>query len=59
MGEAARPPSRAAYGPPGQIATLIVPADFSWSEAGEPGPVRPREAAPGATAECVREAARV
>jgi acetolactate synthase-1/2/3 large subunit len=23
---------RAAYGPPGQIATLIVPADISWSE---------------------------
>jgi len=27
----------AALGPPGQVATLIVPADFSWSEAGEPG----------------------
>jgi acetolactate synthase-1/2/3 large subunit len=28
----------AAMGPPGQVATLIVPADFSWSEAGELGP---------------------
>ncbi|HWR53651.1 MAG TPA: acetolactate synthase large subunit [Bryobacteraceae bacterium] len=27
---------RAAYGPPGQVATLIVPADFSWSDGGEP-----------------------
>src|SRR5437764_6348555 len=27
----------AAYGPPGGVASLIVPADFSWSEAGEPG----------------------
>jgi acetolactate synthase-1/2/3 large subunit len=27
----------AALGPPGQVATLIVPADFSWSEAGEIG----------------------
>jgi acetolactate synthase-1/2/3 large subunit len=58
MGEEAAAAIRAAYGPPGQIATLIVPADFSWSEAGEPGcPQCP--VAPGATAECVREAARV
>ena len=28
----------AALQPPGQIAMLIVPADFSWSEAGFPGP---------------------
>jgi len=33
---------RAAYGPPGQVATLIVPADFSWADlswtdTGEPG----------------------
>src|SRR5262245_15786421 len=26
----------AALGPPGQIATLILPADTSWSEGGEP-----------------------
>src|SRR5947208_157841 len=25
----------AAYGPPGQVATLILPADISWSEGGE------------------------
>ena len=27
----------AALGPPGQVATLIVPADYSWSEAGAAG----------------------
>jgi acetolactate synthase I/II/III large subunit len=30
----------AAYGPPGQIATLIVPADFSWTECRADPPVR-------------------
>jgi len=38
MGEAASNAVRAAYGPPGTVATLIVPADYSWSEAGTPGP---------------------
>jgi acetolactate synthase-1/2/3 large subunit len=28
----------AAIGPPGQVATLILPADVSWSEGAEPGP---------------------
>ncbi len=37
MGEAASSAVRAAWGPPGQVATLIIPADFSWSEAGLPG----------------------
>jgi acetolactate synthase-1/2/3 large subunit len=32
----------AAWEPPGKVATLIVPADFSWSEAGEPGTLAPR-----------------
>ena len=41
MGEAASAAVAAAIGPPGQVATLIVPADFSWSEAGEPGQVTP------------------
>ncbi|MBI4876102.1 MAG: acetolactate synthase large subunit [Acidobacteria bacterium] len=49
----------AAIEPPGQVATLIVPADFSWSEGGAPGgavetPVRRPPAA-----ERVREAARI
>ncbi len=58
MGEAAAAAIRAACAPPGQIATLIVPADFSWSDGGEPGrPLGPATAGPGA--ECVREAARI
>ncbi len=34
----ARDAVRAAHGPPGQIASLILPADCSWNEAGEPAP---------------------
>jgi acetolactate synthase-1/2/3 large subunit len=59
MGEAAAATIHAACAPPGQVATLIVPADFSWSEAGEPACAAPRPAPPGPQAECVREAARV
>ena len=33
----------AAFGPPGQVATLILPADISWSDGGEPAsPTRPQ-----------------
>ena len=39
LGRAASDTIQAALRPPGQVATLIVPADFSWSDAGEPGPV--------------------
>jgi acetolactate synthase-1/2/3 large subunit len=42
MGQAASAAVAAALGPPGKVATLIVPADFSWSEAGEPGSAAPR-----------------
>jgi acetolactate synthase-1/2/3 large subunit len=28
----------AAFGPPGQVATLVLPADISWSDGGEPAP---------------------
>ncbi len=59
MGEAAAATIRAACAPPGGVATLIVPADFSWSEAGQPGRPLGPVAAPGPAAECVREAARV
>jgi acetolactate synthase-1/2/3 large subunit len=41
MGETARAAIAAAIDPPGQVATLIIPADFSWSEAGDPGPAIP------------------
>src|SRR5690606_2267421 len=32
----------AAQGPPGQVATLILPADTSWGEGGEPASPKPR-----------------
>ena len=49
MGEAGSNAVAAAYGPPGTVATLIVPADYSWSEGGQPGEVasiRRQEAVP-------------
>src|ERR1039458_1894322 len=51
MGEAASAAVAAALGPPGKVASLIVPADFSWSEAGEPGcpAPRPGRSAPAAS----------
>jgi acetolactate synthase I/II/III large subunit len=36
----------AALGPPGQVATLIVPADVSWSEGGAVAPAATRSAPP-------------
>jgi acetolactate synthase-1/2/3 large subunit len=49
----------AACAAPGQVATLIVPADFSWSEAGEPGPAAPRLSASPPDASSIREAAAI
>ena len=46
MGEDTTAAVAAALGPPGKVATLIVPADFSWSEAGEPGGSAPRPTPP-------------
>jgi acetolactate synthase-1/2/3 large subunit len=37
----------ASLGPPGQVATLVLPADVSWSDGGEPAP-RVAPAAPSA-----------
>jgi acetolactate synthase-1/2/3 large subunit len=44
---------------PGQVAMLIVPADYSWLPAGSPGPVvnRPRRAMPASDA--IDDAARI
>jgi len=41
MGVEAAAVVRAACEPPGQVATLIVPADHSWSESGEPASGEP------------------
>jgi acetolactate synthase-1/2/3 large subunit len=59
MGEAASATVRAAWEPPGQIATLIIPADHSWSPSGPPGPATPypKRRVPGR--EEVREATRL
>ncbi|HMC60966.1 MAG TPA: acetolactate synthase large subunit [Candidatus Solibacter sp.] len=62
MGREASAAVAAACAPPGQVATLIVPADFSWSEAGDPAAPVYGGAAGGAAdgaadwpnAECVR-----
>jgi acetolactate synthase-1/2/3 large subunit len=50
---------RAAGGPPGQVATLIVPADFSWSEAGEPADFSQPFDSLNPKFECVRGAASI
>jgi acetolactate synthase-1/2/3 large subunit len=47
----------AAAGPPGKVATLILPADVSWSEARGPAEARPVAAAVEPDAERVRAAA--
>jgi acetolactate synthase-1/2/3 large subunit len=57
MGEAGSAAVAAALGPPGKVATLIVPADFSWSEAGEPGLPAPRPPRPMPDEEQLRAAA--
>ena len=57
MGEAASAAVAAALGPPGIVASLIVPADFSWSEAGDPGCPAPRFSPSLPAAERVRDAA--
>ncbi len=59
MGEAAAAAVRAACEPPGQIATLIIPADHSWNPSGAVGEAiaRPLRRIPGR--EIVREAARL
>ena len=51
----------AAYGPPGQVATLILPADISWSEGGQPAPEqapRPRTLPNDSTVRAVANALR-
>jgi acetolactate synthase-1/2/3 large subunit len=48
----------AAYGPPGQVATLVLPADASWSESAVgPCPPRPRAAPSLVPTEALEDAA--
>ena len=58
-GEVAANAVSAAYGPPGAVATLIVPADFSWSEAGQPGGVAPIRERPRVPAKQIAEVGRL
>jgi acetolactate synthase I/II/III large subunit len=50
---------RAACGPPAQVATFIVPADLSWSEAGDPLPGGAPPTPPAVDDSVVREIARL
>ena len=59
MGAATAATVSAALEPPGQVATLIVPADFSWSAAEAPAPAVPRHRASAPSEETVREAGRI
>jgi acetolactate synthase-1/2/3 large subunit len=59
MGPLATQTVEAAMGPPGQVATLIVPADFSWSEAGELGAAAKIRARTRASDGDIAEAARL
>ncbi|MFL5829695.1 MAG: acetolactate synthase large subunit [Solirubrobacteraceae bacterium] len=43
----------AAVGPPGQVATLILPADVSWNDGASPAPPVPPPTPPTASAEAI------
>jgi acetolactate synthase-1/2/3 large subunit len=47
----------AAVGPPGQVATLILPADVSWGEGAEPRRASERVSPPPASSEAVEKVA--
>ena len=52
----------AAMGPPGQVATLILPADVSWGEGAEPAqpiPPAPRAVVPDDLVDAVAKVLRV
>jgi acetolactate synthase-1/2/3 large subunit len=57
LGTDAREAIAAAQGPPGQVATLILPADVSWSDGAEPGTAAPLPTPPGASDDVVEEVA--
>ncbi len=59
VGQALSETIAAAIAPPGQVGTLIVPADLSWSEGGVCGPIVPRPRREPPPEERIREAARL
>ena len=48
----------AATGPPGQVATLIVPADVSWQNGAKPAAPPPAAASPAASSETIEAVAK-
>ena len=59
MGEAAAALCVPPTDHPGKVATLIVPADFPWSEAGQPGRVAPIRERARVPSERIEEIARL
>jgi len=59
LGAAATEAVGAATTPPGQVATLIVPADLSWSAAPGPPPAIPRAARPIPCVDRIEDAAQL
>jgi len=49
----------AAFGPPGQVATLILPADVSWTDGAEPAPPPPPAEARPIDTDLISEVAQV
>ena len=58
LGQDALEAVAAAVGPPGRVATLILPADVSWEDGAEPAPPRAPTDAPPASSEVVDQIAR-
>jgi acetolactate synthase I/II/III large subunit len=59
VGEDAADAVLASYGPPGRIATLIVPADVSWNEGGAPALRRPAPPSSLVPTQTIEEIAKV
>lgn len=57
MAEASLAAVEAALGPPGRVASLIIPADCQWEEGPEPLSVRPSPAQRDPSSQAIREAA--
>jgi acetolactate synthase I/II/III large subunit len=59
LGRATAEAVAAALRPPGEVATLILPADVSWSDGGEPFPALPRMARASVDGETVEQVVKV
>jgi acetolactate synthase I/II/III large subunit len=59
LGRATAEAVEAALRPPGEVATLILPADVSWSDGGEPFPPLPRMARATVDSETVEQVVKV